>query len=133
MPGASTRNRGQSTPSRTNVGFVTCLSNRRINLVLCLSSLAEANVGRMGRASVVSEFGHNNGMEPLLYCVVGGEIPAGGQFQCRGELCLKPAAQCAYRYSKVCDGLAHQLLPDALEVVLLADRGFASRDLMKYI
>ena len=33
----------------------------------------------------------------------------------------------------MCDGLAHQLLPDALEVVLLADRGFASRDLMKYL
>ena len=57
------------------------LSNRRINLVRVYQALLKQTLGGWGEHRLYLRRGHNNGMELLLYCVVRGEIPAGGQFQ----------------------------------------------------
>lgn len=88
---------GQSTPSRTNVGFGGGYRIAASTWFFVYQALLKQTLVGWGEHRLYLRRGHNNGMESLLYCVVRGEIPAGGQFQCRGELCLLPAAQCAYR------------------------------------
>lgn len=108
------------------------LSNRRINLVRVYQALLKQTLGGWGEHRLYLSL--DTTMVWNRFCIVwlgviyrGRTIPVAWQ--------IVPQASSTVRLSVLQSVLrqAHQLLPDALEVVLLADRGFADRDLMKYL